>query len=641
MVCWLGGQRRLPALARTLLAVGAGLGLSALFWLPALLESSLVQIRLAQGDFYDPKSWLFDPLHLLGKAARPEYPHTRLGPADLRVIFDYGALGQGAPEKISLWQLVFWAVAFAVAIGAGVAARARHGTERPRGAACVALTRRERALLALFWLGVAAACWFMNTTWSRPLWASLPLLGMAQFPWRLYGPLALALAAGAGLALAALPARGRSAWGSRAIVAALAGLLAFGSLAARPITLGKEPAHDVDERDLAALEFNRYGAGTTSGGEFLPTTVHWEEDKWVGDRRGIRVYEDAYPQASWQAGLVRLLAGRAAVEGIASQPDRIVAEVDAETPATLAVHQLLFPGWRGYVDGRPVELRPAETVVSVPVTLGFIVLDVPTGHHEVEVRFGSTPTRTLANALSAATLAAGLAWLLWRTLLAHPIHLATRERRPWPWLPAAAPIALAAIAAGCTVAGTDWSVRPGRPLPSTATRVVLDVAGAVKHAQAQTFSPNNQGAGILPPYLDVGFRTVAGDERRWLYMHPTSAVAVHLHVPPHAYFQAGLALDPETWFTPTGDGVRFIVQAEGPQGSVVLLNQHVNPRARGEDRRWIDTWVSLAPLAGQDARLILRTDPADDATFDWAGWANPQVVIWDGARPNPGAEHKW
>jgi hypothetical protein len=191
------------------------------------------------------------------------------------------------------------------------------------------------------------------------------------------------------------------------------------------------------------------------------------------------------------------------------------------------------------------------------------------------------------------------------------------------------------------MAEADWTGRPGRPLPPAANRIVLDIAGAVAHGQAQTFAPNGQGAGILPPFLDVRYQVVAREERRWLYLHPPSAVAVHLHVPLHAYFQAGLALDPETWYTPTGDGVRFILQAEGPHGATVLLDQHVNPRARGEDRRWVDTWVDLSPLAGQDARLILRTDPAADDTFDWAGWANPQVVLWDAARPEPGAEHKW
>ena len=58
-------------------------------------------------------------------------------------------------------------------------------------------------------------------------------------------------------------------------------------------------------------------------------------------------------------------------------------------------------------------------------------------------------------------------------------------------------------------------------------------------------------------------------------------------------------------------------------------------RARGQDPRALG--VQTQPLTD----LLLRTDPAADTTFDWAGWANPQVVIWDSIRPNPGLPHKF
>ncbi|MGH2369891.1 MAG: hypothetical protein ACRDI2_17055, partial [Chloroflexota bacterium] len=142
-------------------------------------------------------------------------------------------------------------------------------------------------------------------------------------------------------------------------------------------------------------------------------------------------------------------------------------------------------------------------------------------------------------------------------------------------------------------------------------------------------------------YLDVRYQHVAGESRRWLYMHPPAEAAVRLRVPPQAYLQAGLALEPRTWTTDVGDGVRFLVEAEGASGRQVLLDRHVNPRARGEDRAWLDVWVDLGHLAGQEVRLILRTEGAQDPTYDWAGWANPQVVTWTAARPQPGARHQW
>jgi hypothetical protein len=289
-------------------------------------------------------------------------------------------------------------------------------------------------------------------------------------------------------------------------------------------------------------------------------------------------------------------------------------------------------------------------------TLGFMVVNVPAGAHRVEVSFGSTPARTLGRVISAASLAFALAWCTWRLLRGQvaPGRAAAPSRAPAP--------ALAGLAlVGLVACGTTWVMRPeglpGRAPPDT-HRVALDVAGALRNgADASALvastpstsspvavissAPAGAGRGLAPPFLDLRYLRLGREERRWLYMHPPSSVAVSLRVPPHAYFQSGLGLDPQTWDTPVGDGVRFIVEADGPSGPVRLLDRHLNPRARTEERRWLDVWVSLEPFAGQSIRLTLRTDQADDPSFDWAGWANPQIVLWPGLRPNPGEAHKF
>jgi hypothetical protein len=480
----------------------------------------------------------------------------------------------------------------------------------------------------------AAACWLMGTTWSAPLWERLPLLPLVQFPWRFYGPLALGLAVATGAIVSAASGGRGVAWGVRLTAVALVGLLAWGALAGRPVKLGQEPAHDVDERMLAAFEYDRYGAGTTSSGEFLPRSVSWA-DYAPGVRRGIQVYEVAYPQAGWQAGLVRVIQGRADVTRVHSRDGWILAGVKAETPATIAFHQLYFPGWRAYLDGSPVAVGPAPFDERLQASLGFMVVDVPPGRHDVEVRLGATPVRLVATAISAGALAGLAVWTLswWPTRRQGRARLSGVGR---------ALLAAAAIAgaAGCTAATSRLGARPQPALPQTA-RVVLDIAGLVAESRAETRSPIGAGSGALPPFVDVGRMEIAGEERRWLYLHPPAEVAVRLRVPANAYLQAGLGLDPTTWLTPTGDGVRFIVEAETASARRRLLDRHVNPRARSEERLWLDEWVSLRELEGQEVRLILRTDPAQDPTFDWAGWANPQVVIWDGARPHPGTPHRW
>jgi hypothetical protein len=178
-------------------------------------------------------------------------------------------------------------------------------------------------------------------------------------------------------------------------------------------------------------------------------------------------------------------------------------------------------------------------------------------------------------------------------------------------------------------------------VPPRAERLALDVTRSIADGQAQTVTPSGSGSSILPPFLDVRYQDVAGEVRRWLYMHPPSRASARLHVPPHAYFQAGLALDPQTWQTDVGDGVRFVLEADGPRGHTLLMDRRINPRANVTERRWVDVWVSLEALSGQDVTLTLRTDPVEDLNYDWAGWSNPRVVIWESARPDPGSPHPY
>jgi hypothetical protein len=129
---------------------------------------------------------------------------------------------------------------------------------------------------------------------------------------------------------------------------------------------------------------------------------------------------------------------------------------------------------------------------------------------------------------------------------------------------------------------------------------------------------------------DRPLRDAGASTRRWLFTHPPTEVAVDLKLPPDAYFQAGLALDPAAWEAPLGDGVRYVVTVT-PRGGqpVTVLDTSVNPRARGEQRRWLAMVADLRPWAGQDVRLALRTDPREDPTYDWAGWSEPAVVKLD------------
>jgi hypothetical protein len=215
-------------------------------------------------------------------------------------------------------------------------------------------------------------------------------------------------------------------------------------------------------------------------------------------------------------------------------------------------------------------------------------------------------------------------------------------------------VALAALGAvtalGVTLAAVRLVLGLRPPALGAGDAVVTtNVAAEVVSGRAPVASPTGAALGpdrfvdvralsVLPQ--DRPLRDAGASSRRWLYMHPPASVSVDLDVPPDAYFQAGLALDPATWDAPLGDGVRFLVSivpaggvpAGGSTGGLtetVLVDAAVNPRARGEQRRWLDVVADLRPWAGQRVRLTLRTDARQDPLNDWAGWSEPAVVRLD------------
>jgi hypothetical protein len=476
-----------------------------------------------------------------------------------------------------------------------------------------------------------AACLAMNATWVRLAWQTLPVIPVIQYAWRLYGPMSLMAAlAGAGFIAAWRP-------GSRmravaiGVATVLVATLATGSVLTRRGTLTASPPPPPDGRMVFARETDRYAGGTTSTGEFLPRTVEIS-DLTPGVRRGLSVFTDAIPEASWHAGLVRIPSGDAEVTAIDHARNLIIAEVDATTASTVAFHQFMFPGWRATVDGIPAPLAVAPYDESIHASLGYMVVAVPAGRHRVEVAFGTTPARVIGTAMSIMTLTLGLVTVAWKW---------RRRIANWARLlqPKGAPTVVVGIfvAVIAVIALVAWR---GRPHPATAalvTRIIPEVA----QNRVVSRTPEGQGTGPMPPFLEIRRPAILGATRPFLFMHPPSDVTVTLEVPPNAYLQAGLACLVETWETDYGDGVRFRAEVSGPSGTRSILDRRVNPRARREDRRWIDVWADLGSTAGETVRLTLRTDPAEDLSYDWCGWANPQVVRWDSPRPDPGTSHVW
>ena len=594
------------ALAHVAAGLSLALALTAFFWLPAMVEQRHVQIEVALGGGHkSPRSWLIDPLGATEQTSHPKNPQTASGPFDLHLSYPYDL---NYPPKPSLGQ----GALFLASAGIIVATTAQ---------------RRRGAGTALFLLGGTLFLWLLTTTWSGWAWDSVPLMAFLQFSWRLYGPLGLGigLTAGAATALVArLTLRRSTAVALTALPVALAALLALNTTTARALWIDPATEHQAGGSQLTATENTLFGAGTTTGGEFVPRTVDLQG--YDERRYGNGLYERLYPEFGWLAGRVLPLDGRMQVTSLTAATTWTNVRVEAETAGTLAFRTLAFPGWRAYLDGKEIQPNAVPRDPLLGIAPGFLVVQIPPGTHQVQIAFGPTRVRTVSAAVSVAALASGGWWLVaGKGLKGAQLAIAL--------LPAAL------LALSCT----HDAVRPVLAPPARSSagdeRLVLDLLTAAGSGRGTLSSPSGTALG---PFLDVQRMRLGNRERAWLYMHPPASAAFELELPPRAALQAGMGMDPRMWDAPLGDGVRFVAEVTRLSGAgagemIRVLDEPVNPRASGDDRRWLDRWVDLSAFGGQHVRLTLRTENLGTSDNDWAGWADPMIFVQgDARRPGGG-----
>ena len=355
------------------LALLAGLGLSAFFWLPALVELGFVHSERLGGG------WVFDyannflPLSQLFALPRN---------ADPSLINDWPARGLGlVPALLAL-------------------------------AGLLALRDRARRPTVSFFAFILAGCLFLILPISQPVWDAIPLLQRVQFPWRLVGPAALCAAILTGAAVSHL-----SLAVSRLLPARphLPGLVPMAAvlLVVLPHLGWFYPDHcsppaDTSIAGMIAWERATDTLGTTAKGEYLPV--------WVHQMPQDPALDAAYAQASslslvggglGRGASVARLSPESLPEGarvIRAEYGPVDAAIELESRVPFQARYLAFyyPGWRVTVDGALVPITPTDPD-------GLISFDVPAGHHTIRVHFGETPLRLAADAISLVSLAALIA----------------------------------------------------------------------------------------------------------------------------------------------------------------------------------------------------------------------------------------
>jgi hypothetical protein len=356
---------RLSGLALATGAMALAVCLAAFFWLPAFLERGDVQF---QNAFRSAYGFRFVGLGELLSPARL----ADLATPDLHFFRFPLGLPQWILAALGVLAALFWPA------------------------------RREQRSAALFFAAVAAGSIGLMLPIAAPLWTSVPGLAYLQFPWRLLGPAALALAILAGAAVHGL-IQLASAKGWRVGQTALASLAVAACVAAALPILDPLPwpaSPPVTVHQMITLEQSgAWGVGTTHDNEFLPVTVR-SVPKAQPDL--LASYDAGQPDKVDRASLppgatVTLTAHRALEDDF---------QVSSEQDFALRLWTFDFPGWTAWVDGQPA-------AISATQPNGFLSVAVPAGAHAVTVQWQDTPAERQGWIISAFAVLAWFAALAW------------------------------------------------------------------------------------------------------------------------------------------------------------------------------------------------------------------------------------
>ena len=313
IVVWAMSARSVPRPLGAALALVAGVGLAAFYWMPILLEWHHARGAYATMGAYSVTKHFVRPLAFVG-----------LAKSRVPVAFGWTAASLTCLATVVLawrWRQL---------------------------AAC------QRRLATVLW-ALAVVSTILATELSRPVWTTLPLVGLVQFPWRTLLVQAIALSALAGC----LPGVPR-------------GLLVVGAVALA-FSLAGSPGERVKRFDHVetAAELERLMVKPDAVGEWLPATA-----------RPI----DTPPEPTITMGTIDQFERRTGY---------LRARVDATGPAVVTLpHYWFAVGWDATFFGRYIRLSPGPDGLMTARLLGKGVL---------EARFRTTPARRAGLVVSGAT----------------------------------------------------------------------------------------------------------------------------------------------------------------------------------------------------------------------------------------------
>ncbi len=358
MIPW--EDKKIRFLVKTLLGGILGLGVSAFFWLPSMVERSytLVDTILTRElasyriHFVQPIQFWYSP-------------------------WGYGGSGAGFADGMS-----FQLGKIHIVIMLASVLLFSWGLMRKKISAPIARTFGIYTILLLSTL-------FLATEYSRGVWDTIPQLQYLQFPWRMLSFTGLFISIVGAYAVDYMPSiLGKRYRGALQYIFTL---LIIGVLG---MQYGKyfRPSEYIAKHDGALTSFQEL-AWKVSGSsfEFSPRGVPLKKSRY--DTSIFDIEEKNVPKQSYQ-----VYADNAQVTPRVTHFNEKTFLVESPQNTMFQLNTFYFPGWVATIDGAPVEINATNRY-------RLIRIQVPSGSHSLEFRFEDTPIRKTANVVSVLTVA--------------------------------------------------------------------------------------------------------------------------------------------------------------------------------------------------------------------------------------------
>ncbi len=363
--CFLHFKTGLKSLLPLWIAIALGLGLTAFFWLPAIVERNAIHTGLMHGNPALDYHFHFIPLSrlFLTPWSQTVAPALNLSAVVLAAIGLFTARKQENLNslKTDTPQILDKPAAFCKAPIRSVWGRS----------------------LEIWWAILAAlACMLMVLPASVWIWDSLPLLALFQFPHRFLGLAAIFIAFLAGLGIYNLQwlLAGYNRWLPTGLL-----LLALVMLAASTRVLSQvryyPPLPEIDIKFIMQKEREAAPVVGEFHTVFIPAAVKKMPPFEILARDG----PDRLDLSSLPKKATRLVNNY--------NPLYYDLTLSSPEPFLVRFNIFYFPGWQAKIDGWPTTITPTNPS-------GLISLEIPAGQHHLVIWFGSTTTRRLANLIS-------------------------------------------------------------------------------------------------------------------------------------------------------------------------------------------------------------------------------------------------